>query len=385
MFDPVTLVVALAIAHIAGTAALVAVWAVNPQVPGIVAWIVGRVMIGISFAMLPLQFGLPRIPVVVAAGLLAVAGLMVATVGSRQFMGRRPFPSWLTWGMPLLYAAILWTLLETRSEIARQVSITSAGIFVVCALNAVSLWPARGDAVRVSSRLMACIFGYNALFFLVRAAFGAIHPSPETQSEASWDITITLLNALIISVMVATTYTAMVTEYLQADLKRQAELDPLTGLHNRRSFDTRAGEAIRRARRFGGSLALLYLDLDQFKAINDRFGHPAGDEVLRQLAEIVTASLRDSDLSARLGGEEFAILLPRVDCQAALAVAERIRRGMQDLRFDGHDEPFQVTVSIGLATFDHSGDDLDRLSRRADQALYRAKEEGRNRTVIGTG
>ncbi len=160
-------------------------------------------------------------------------------------------------------------------------------------------------------------------------------------------------------------------------LRSLATIDPLTGLLNRRHFAVVADEAVRR----GGGRAMLILDLDQFKSINDSHGHAAGDAVLVAVAGWINASVRDGDLVGRIGGEEFAILLPRVDQDAAIATAERIRAAIEAgaVPFDG--EWLRTTVSIGIALVGIARTHEDSL-RRADSALYRAKDGGRNRVIL---
>jgi len=179
---------------------------------------------------------------------------------------------------------------------------------------------------------------------------------------------------------------------MQKKLEEQSMTDSLTGLKNRRFFDERLNEEFRRAQRYGDYLSLIMIDLDHFKEVNDRFGHPAGDAVLREGALLIRASIRDPDICARYGGEEFAVILPKTHMSGALAVAERIWRELGAKQYvispsgpvpPGTDAAatrgVQVTASIGIAFYpskDISSGDL--LVRFADQALYEAKRAGRN-------
>ncbi|HEX5469416.1 MAG TPA: diguanylate cyclase [Gaiellaceae bacterium] len=162
---------------------------------------------------------------------------------------------------------------------------------------------------------------------------------------------------------------------------RQASTDGLTELANRREFEDSLATEISRAERFGGSLALILADLDDFKQVNDRFGHQAGDEVLRQFAAIVRETVRDIDVAARYGGEEFAILLPQTDIEGAERLAERLRRAVETSPMaHGQGFPVIVTSSFGVASFPDA-DSAARLFRAADEALYRAKRAGKNCVV----
>ncbi len=166
---------------------------------------------------------------------------------------------------------------------------------------------------------------------------------------------------------------------LQEELKRLSNTDALTHLHNRRAFLDLAEREFSRTVRHTLPLALLVLDVDLFKQINDQFGHPAGDNVLQAIADRIRASVRKEDLPARVGGEEFAVMLPETDRVRAEALAERIRHAIADSAFSvGDGKAIAVTISIGLTTIDPHDDEFAKMYSRADRALYAAKEAGRN-------
>jgi diguanylate cyclase (GGDEF)-like protein len=161
-------------------------------------------------------------------------------------------------------------------------------------------------------------------------------------------------------------------------LARQAVTDPLTGLRNRRGFLAESATALARCARAGQEVAVVMIDLDRFKSINDVHGHAAGDAVLRATAEAVAAGLRAGDLPGRLGGEEFALLLPDADLDAAAATAERLRTALTAAV--QHPGGARVTASFGVARVGEEG--LDAALAAADAALYRAKQGGRDRVVV---
>lgn len=175
----------------------------------------------------------------------------------------------------------------------------------------------------------------------------------------------------------------------RARLLRSGFTDVLTGWHNRRYLQVRLGEELARARRDGETLTCLMLDLDHFKHINDTWGHGAGDDVLRELAQRVEAQVRASDVAARYGGEEFVILLPHTGTQAGGLLAERIRRAVREGPVPvGEGQEVRVTASIGVASVAPRAGDTDlknlgeSLLARADVALYQAKSAGRDRVVL---
>lgn len=175
-----------------------------------------------------------------------------------------------------------------------------------------------------------------------------------------------------------------ITEIKQAQkkLERLAITDELTLTHNRRHFMELAEKQISHARRRELPLTLAMIDLDYFKEINDRHGHPAGDKALAALAATLRWNVRDFDIVGRLGGEEFAVLMPETDGQSASQAAERLRAVVADAPIDLGTETVYVTLSLGLTEFADEEDTLSSMLYRADQALYRAKNTGRNRVVL---
>lgn len=160
-------------------------------------------------------------------------------------------------------------------------------------------------------------------------------------------------------------------------VRRESVTDALTGLANRRAFEARLVQEVERSQRYGTPLSLLMIDVDDFKDYNDAFGHPAGDGVLKQLAELLFSSARASDLVTRYGGEEFAVIVPETEAHGALFLAERCRRTTELVHWPHRG----VTVSVGVASMPPCGKDGMDLLEAADRALYRAKGRGGNRTA----
>ena len=181
------------------------------------------------------------------------------------------------------------------------------------------------------------------------------------------------------------------TSIIQERLKHAGLTDGLTGVNNRRYFDQRLIEEVARSLRTRQKLSCLFIDIDHFKKVNDTYGHPFGDLVLQKVAKLIRGQLRSTDVVARYGGEEFAVLLAQAGRDLALEIAQRIRRSVEDARFDLAERgSVSVSVSIGVGTSelpDLIGNPLElgeRLVNLSDDALYRAKHEGRNRVVSAT-
>ncbi|HZP66694.1 MAG TPA: tetratricopeptide repeat-containing diguanylate cyclase [Rudaea sp.] len=167
--------------------------------------------------------------------------------------------------------------------------------------------------------------------------------------------------------------------------KRMASIDPLTGVANRRGIEQFVAHAMRQARSRREALAVLALDLDRFKLINDSYGHAAGDRVLQHIARNLREGLRDDDLLGRMGGEEFLVVLPGSTLEQASDIAERLRSRIESLDLDDLPAGLRTTVSIGVAEMTAQDSSFGDLEKRADEALYRAKAEGRNRVVGAFG
>jgi two-component system cell cycle response regulator len=176
---------------------------------------------------------------------------------------------------------------------------------------------------------------------------------------------------------------------VQKELEERSVTDGLTGLKNRRFLDERLAEEFKRAQRYADPVSLIMVDLDHFKQVNDRYGHPAGDVVLRGAASLIRGSIRDPDICARYGGEEFAVILPKTHLSGALVVAERIwrelgaRTHVLEPGAQGGPAEIRVTASIGISFFpakDITSPEL--LLRFADEALYQAKTAGRNQICL---
>jgi len=179
-------------------------------------------------------------------------------------------------------------------------------------------------------------------------------------------------------------FALMIADRLAAELNRLATLDALTGIGNRRVFYARAEAELARCRRKNIPLSLLMIDLDRFKMINDQLGHAAGDDTLRRFVALVSPHLREYDFFARLGGEEFAVLLPDANEEVAIAIAERLRELAEAARLPAPGFPTPTTASIGAAQLFENEQSIDQLMHRADQALYAAKSGGRNRVVAAS-
>lgn len=315
---------------------------------------------------------------------LGVAGMIASFgccwQGARTFEGRRPL--WLPFFVPILLwlaASLVPALFEPK---AYRVILSSLLISPLAALTAYEFW--RGRNERLPSRwIVTALFASFALFFAARIPLVAVAPFPfgSLPMQPAW---MSAFNMVLFfhTVILAVLLVAMTKERLEFEQRMAAYTDPLTGAANRRAFAVRGRRLLARHERNKDELCALFLDIDDFKPLNDRLGHAGGDGVLRRFVEIVVDNIRPTDFLFRIGGEEFCCLLPQTGAQQGQWVAERIRHQVETAAFEVVGVEVNVTVSIGVASTALAGYDIEALLRAADSALYAAKRWGRNRVVI---
>ena len=173
---------------------------------------------------------------------------------------------------------------------------------------------------------------------------------------------------------------------LYEQAKKVAVTDALTGIANRSNMEMALTNEFERSKRYNAPLAVIFLDIDNFKGVNDTYGHQKGDEVLVAIASLLQKFCRTNDVAARYGGEEFLMLLPHSNAQGAFKIAERVREEVMKINFFWNESPFSVTVSCGVTELNKDFmKDTEQLVAAGDQALYDAKNSGRNKSVIGYG
>lgn len=384
MLDPFTLLIALTTIHILATAIMVGVWHVNRSIPGVGSWAVGRV--GLTLALIVYSFQ-PLTPLsisVFAANTFLILGLYFVLRGNLEFMlrPRAPLVPIAALFLVALAGMVYWSAVDPSFTARSILNCAIILIFDVFAFRA--LWPREEDEVYFFGKLMAVAFALNGVLQILQAIIVLVRGGGETLLSPSTFTQVALMTAIAMSMLSTMAYVAIIMEYLKKDLKRQAERDPLTGAYNRRAFHTLAKHVFARGRREGDAISLVILDLDHFKSVNDSHGHAVGDKVLKRVVAIVHAVLREEDVLVRLGGEEFAIMLPAASQSEALHIAERIRHAIEAESFTADTEMVKVTTSLGVTSLASMGanDVIDDLIKLADTALYQAKVAGRNRVCV---
>jgi diguanylate cyclase (GGDEF)-like protein len=232
---------------------------------------------------------------------------------------------------------------------------------------------------RERSTIQVVVASGTMLFAAAAALRAVMHLTATHQGifDAAWSNYLLFISGFLHLLTNGVGFVLLVQEDMERELRRLTQLDPLTGLYNRRAFLEQARDTRALCRRLGQSLTLLLADLDHFKQVNDTMGHAAGDTVLRRVTATIRDQLRVVDVPARIGGEEFAVLLPSTDATAALVAAERLRLRVAA---SGNSET-PITISIGITEL-RDDESLTTAMARADRALYAAKEAGRNRIEI---
>ena len=292
---------------------------------------------------------------------------------ARVFHGRKPNLPGLLLGAMLWVAAVM--MLKPEASAIRFM-IGAAIVAVYAALTAAQLWSERRKTLqrRWPAIVVPVLHGFVLMLPILLG--GLLRPHDDAFASSIW---VTVFSIELVLYAVATVFVIfmLVSERVVTAHKTAASTDPLTGMFNRRGFAEATSRVIEREANAGRPVTVLIFDLDHFKSINDRFGHSAGDEILKLFATVVLSTLRITDLSGRVGGEEFAALLP-CPLEEGVIAAERVREAFADSGIVVEDGPVDTTVSIGVAG-GPAGTELEVLLAAADSALYQAKRNGRNR------
>lgn len=377
MLDNKTLMVVLTFVVLVASTALHVTWRLNRSVAGIREWSLGFLAISAGIVLLASQQVVHPLFSLILADTLIIAGYYFIWRGVRLFKGTvglytRPYVAVIG----LVAAAISYLTFVAEQPSLRILLVTwvIATQLLVLAREFFVNMPYANAATRLTG--VSC-----SLHFVIHATLGLIilfGPRVESLFDQVFATQLIFLGGFNTAILLAFGLIIMTTARLQIDLERQAARDPLTGAMNRRAFFATAEPILARSQRAPESMTLLVIDLDNFKIVNDTYGHAVGDEVLKQFVQVARSTLRGQDILARFGGEEFVILLPNTTPTQAMEGAERLRTAFSRSCAETGTLP-AATVSIGLAGYQAGDDKLDDMIARADQALYAAKEHGRDR------
>jgi diguanylate cyclase (GGDEF)-like protein len=342
-----------------------------PTIQGLGEWAMAFVLVSVASL---LGMGMGRLHSLLSMNLprlLLPAGLLIAYVGTQRFFGAAPrYRRWIV-AITMAMALHLLFTYGYPSFIARQSVATALSTVLLASF---ALFVHRREAQSFGSRLTTLVLFATSAVTGMRFVTLLLFPSGESILDMSLMQTVYVVTFAFCIFPLGVGLILMATERLINEMRYLASHDALTGALNRRHLNAAISAEIERSTRHGHRMALLVMDLDHFKAINDQHGHHLGDQVLVGFVAKASALMRRPDQLGRFGGEEFVALLPETDLAEAVVVAERIRQACATLH-----PAVGCTVSIGVATNATTGDTVDTLFARADAAMYRAKAQGRNR------
>ena len=362
---------------------LLFVWAQNMALRAVCWWGFAYLIRLVSICLFGMYGEVPDIVSIDFANALLFTAFAATWTGARVFDSRPVEPVYLVTG------AVLWLLICRLPILADNLdarALIASGIITAYTwLTAYEFWRGRSEALVSRWPAIFMFFAHGALYIL-RTPLIAMLPSSATNDSLFASVWMTVLSteSLLLTISSAFILLAMAKERSELRHRTAAMVDPLTGIANRRSFMQDAALMAKQHIADPRPTAVLLIDLDRFKSINDRFGHALGDRVLEIFTDAARKSTRGSDLIGRLGGEEFAAMLIDTNRDKAVEVAERIRESFAQMAQEVDGRAVCATVSIGLVHTEAPALDLAELLAQADQALYCAKERGRNRVEIAS-
>ena len=357
-------------------------WVQNTAITAVAWWGFAHLLRAGSVVLFGMYGSVPDLVSIDLANALLFTAFAVTWTGARVFDGRPAEPVYLVTG------AVLWLLVcrlpVLNDSLDARVLIASGIITAYTWLTAYEFWQGRAEALVSRWPAIFMLFAHGSLF-LLRTPLVAILPwSSNNNVFGSVWLTVLSFEALLFTISIAFILLAMAKERTELRHRTAAMIDPLTGISNRRAFLQDAATLAKRHMGNPRPNAVLLVDLDHFKSINDRFGHAVGDRVLEIFAETARQVVRSNDLIGRLGGEEFAAILNDLPHDKALAIAERLRVSFAAATQDVDGRAVNATVSVGMVHAEGPLFDVPGLLAQADQALYFAKERGRNRVEVAS-
>ena len=359
---------------------LLLVWVQNTRVTAVAWWACAHLMRSASVMLYGLYGAVPDLISIDLSNVILFSAFGVTWNGARVFNGRAALPGSLITGAVLWLFASQWSGFEAGAEARGQLSAMIIAAYIW--LTAYEFWRGRSEPL-VSRWPAIVLFATHGAMFLLRTPLNELlHDKDSDQMLANAWLSVLSLEAFLMTIATAFILLAMSKERTELRHKTAAMTDPLTGLLNRRAFLQDAEALLHQQISRDRPIGVLLIDLDHFKSINDRFGHAAGDKVLQIFAKTAQASLRQSDLVGRLGGEEFTVVLADAGIDNAYLVADRLRNAFAVAAAVIDGQALHATASIGVSVIVDPSQDLARLMTLADQALYLAKARGRNRVEV---
>ena len=366
---------------------LCVVWRRNKVYPGFGLWVIANFTVATGFFFLSLRGIISESFATIIGNVLIFGSFLLALEANRKFLGLGNY-RFFTSGMLGVFTILIIYLTYTENTLTSRIILASLSITVVSIFNAFAYIRSFLQEDNFTHKLSAAIYILMGSVLIARTILTYEFSDSTGLETSDWVQPVFYLIFIIISITLTFKYIVLNNERLhqeleitQTNLEKLATTDFLTGIYNNRYFFEIGKKEIQRARRFNNSLAIIMIDIDHFKYFNDNFGHAAGDKVLIEIARICRKTLRNIDVLARLGGEEFAVILPSTNAANAETVAENLRAAVAAARLEFISEDIKITASFGISELTPEDKHIESILRRADTALYEAKRTGRNRVI----
>ncbi len=357
-------------------------WIQNTQVRAVAWWGCAHLMRSGSIALFGMYGAVPDLISIDLANAILFLSFGVTWTGARIFDNRPVLPVYLLAGPLLWFFVSHFPAFSVNLDL--RVMLSCGIIAAYTWMTAYEFWRGRSEPLVSRWPAIFMLFAHGSLFLLRTPLAGMLPWLPTGQVVQSVWLIVMTFEALLFTISIAFILLAMTKERSEYRLRTAAMVDSLTGIANRRAFLQDGAELTKRHAANPCPTAILLIDLDHFKSINDRFGHAVGDRVLQMFARTAQANIKSPDLIGRLGGEEFAVVLYDVGQERAVARAELIRTAFAEVAEEVDGYPVAATLSIGMVFTRSATLDLTDLLTQADEALYDAKERGRNRVEIAS-
>lgn len=355
----------------------------HPKFSGIKTIGISYLLIGGGCVLLGLRYFIHDFASIVLSNMAILMGVILIYRGLFKFLDiSLHFERWLSPALVMLLAPALYFYTFHTPDVGVRIQVFSILLAAACFTGASGLLLHREIHGRTAVKMLIAMFLLLGIFFTFRSLWAFYEAPPNNFMKAGLLSALTIIAGEFLVILSSFATIWMASDKLQDELSKIARIDPLTGIYNRRAFDEYCDIEFSRAQRSGSSFAIIMCDLDHFKKVNDQYGHHIGDEVLKRFAEILKDKIRQQDVAARFGGEEFILLLPDTNTEQGLQVAEQLRaKTAETLVTLDNGISLIISASFGVAHNCTGDSTWTAVLHRADSALYAAKKQGRNRVL----
>ena len=381
MFDSRTLIIAVSISLVSTLITVFISGIINRNIAGVRDWMSGYVLLALGLLLQGGQGLINPLFSVFLANIIIPSGFAMIWLGILRYKGRVIPHYWHIVGGIVLFMLIMHSVTGLGPEGFAMRTIFMSGVCgLINLLSAIGLLKT-GKAPTAAERFTGIILLVMSIALFIRALTVSSLPESLILTDSNPHNYFTYTMAMVFNILFSFGLIIMPSERLQSRLSHLADTDFLTGILSRRAFATYANRLIGRNKHKQQNLSLLLFDIDDFKQVNDQYGHSAGDQVLQTICQKIKDVIRPTDLFGRIGGEEFAILFTDASLDTSKMIAERIRRLIQETHTAYENISINTTISLGLIAIPPETSSFECIYKQADQYLYAAKNEGKNRVA----